>query len=52
MLKLFEQANGRGASTSQELEEWLEGSDIKVPIDPFVILTRDEIEAKAKTWER
>jgi len=28
MLKLFEQANGRGASTTQELEEWLAASDI------------------------
>lgn len=45
MLKLFEQANGRGASTTQELEEWLAASDIKGPIDPFAILSRDEIEA-------
>ncbi len=49
MLKLFEQANGRGASTMQELEKWLAANHTG-QIDPFAILSRDEIEAKAKSW--
>lgn len=57
LLKLFKQANGRSPSTTQELEDWARevenlnkyaGVKDNGSIDPFVVLTPEEIEEALK----
>ena len=46
-LKLFREANGKAAETEEELAVWV-GTNLTAPIDPFEVLTREEI---VQVWE-
>ena len=46
-LKLFREANGRDAETEEELAVWV-GAHLTQPVDPFEVLTREEI---MQVWE-
>lgn len=43
LLKLFRQARGREPLTDTEFREWINAQSLPTPLDPFAILTPEEI---------
>ena len=42
-MELFRRANGREASTAEELRRWAASNAPERPVDPFAILTPEQI---------
>jgi hypothetical protein len=43
LMELFRRANGREASTAEELRHWAAFNAPEKPVDPFAILTPEQI---------
>lgn len=44
MIELFRMDFGRGPASIKEIEDWAEYRSFTKPIDPFAVLTRDQID--------
>ena len=51
MLKLFREANGRDAHEVEEPGQWIDTAALPPgPIDPFEVLSDEEIRAEGRSW--